>query len=128
LLKTLHGYLARDLMRVTGMALVAFTLLMTVLAIMEPLRKQGLATSEVASLFIYTLPVMLSLTLPFAALFAATIVYGRFAQDREMLACNASGISKVVLLKPAIVLGIIVTRSEERRVGKECRSRWSPYH
>src|SRR2546430_9383043 len=24
--------------------------------------------------------------------------------------------------------GISVTRSEERRVGKECRSRWSPYH
>ena len=22
----------------------------------------------------------------------------------------------------------IKTRSEERRVGKECRSRWSPYH
>src|SRR2546426_10540725 len=22
----------------------------------------------------------------------------------------------------------IVARSEERRVGKECRSRWSPYH
>ena len=26
----------------------------------------------------------------------------------------------------AAVIGI--TRSEERRVGKECRSRWSPYH
>ena len=23
---------------------------------------------------------------------------------------------------------IIGSRSEERRVGKECRSRWSPYH
>src|SRR5256885_16958694 len=23
---------------------------------------------------------------------------------------------------------ILVERSEERRVGKECRSRWSPYH
>src|SRR2546427_12475151 len=23
---------------------------------------------------------------------------------------------------------VIVARSEERRVGKECRSRWSPYH
>src|SRR2546426_11062994 len=22
----------------------------------------------------------------------------------------------------------VATRSEERRVGKECRSRWSPYH
>ena len=23
---------------------------------------------------------------------------------------------------------IVAVRSEERRVGKECRSRWSPYH
>ena len=23
---------------------------------------------------------------------------------------------------------IVLARSEERRVGKECRSRWSPYH
>ena len=36
---------------------------------------------------------------------------------------------------PGIGLGILVgktaeaqARSEERRVGKECRSRWSPYH
>ena len=26
------------------------------------------------------------------------------------------------------VLSLIWIRSEERRVGKECRSRWSPYH
>ena len=50
---------------------------------------------------------------------------------------------KTVLVKPApvvIVEGILIfedkricdlldiKRSEERRVGKECRSRWSPYH
>ena len=23
---------------------------------------------------------------------------------------------------------VVSSRSEERRVGKECRSRWSPYH
>ena len=23
---------------------------------------------------------------------------------------------------------VSIARSEERRVGKECRSRWSPYH
>ena len=27
-----------------------------------------------------------------------------------------------------VVLGALTVRSEERRVGKECRSRWSPYH
>ena len=26
------------------------------------------------------------------------------------------------------VRGVRAMRSEERRVGKECRSRWSPYH
>ena len=28
----------------------------------------------------------------------------------------------------ASLSSFITTRSEERRVGKECRSRWSPYH
>src|SRR3712207_7854033 len=27
-----------------------------------------------------------------------------------------------------IIRGQVLSRSEERRVGKECRSRWSPYH
>ena len=27
-----------------------------------------------------------------------------------------------------ILFGSRARRSEERRVGKECRSRWSPYH
>ena len=32
-------------------------------------------------------------------------------------------------LKMISLMGVAtVTRSEERRVGKECRSRWSPYH
>ena len=30
-------------------------------------------------------------------------------------------------LKP-VQRRILFSRSEERRVGKECRSRWSPYH
>ena len=30
--------------------------------------------------------------------------------------------------QPVTVGFLEVTRSEERRVGKECRSRWSPYH
>ena len=34
----------------------------------------------------------------------------------------------VQLLKEAGAKEVHTTRSEERRVGKECRSRWSPYH
>ena len=35
----------------------------------------------------------------------------------------------VVLKEPSVVaFDRDTNRSEERRVGKECRSRWSPYH
>ncbi|RKY24398.1 MAG: hypothetical protein DRP83_07775, partial [Planctomycetota bacterium] len=84
-------------------------MVMTVFAIIEPLRKSGLAAGQVGMLFGYTLPVMVTLTLPFAALFATTIVYGRFSQDREMLACRASGISVFAMLKPALALGLGVS-------------------
>src|SRR3712207_8417153 len=30
--------------------------------------------------------------------------------------------------RPRLTVRGTVARSEERRVGKECRSRWSPYH
>src|SRR2546422_3823192 len=34
----------------------------------------------------------------------------------------------VISIGLGLVIGLPETRSEERRVGKECRSRWSPYH
>ena len=38
-------------------------------------------------------------------------------------------IGKAINVYPqSIVTGDYNMRSEERRVGKECRSRWSPYH
>ena len=34
----------------------------------------------------------------------------------------------IELFPQGVITGKVVDRSEERRVGKECRSRWSPYH
>ena len=108
-MRTLYSYLGRELAKVTALALLAFTLIMTVFAIIEPLRRYGLEVEGVLWLVALTLPTMMSLTLPIAALFAATIVYGRFSQDNEMVACRASGISSLSILAPALVLGGIVT-------------------
>ena len=40
----------------------------------------------------------------------------------------AQTVVDVVYLKNGSVIRGTIVRSEERRVGKECRSRWSPYH
>src|SRR2546425_10329588 len=41
---------------------------------------------------------------------------------------TATGQERPVPKLPVGVIGGLQWRSEERRVGKECRSRWSPYH
>ena len=53
----------------------------------------------------------------------------------QFLTSITSVVSNNALLQKAdassIVMGAAIAasmRSEERRVGKECRSRWSPYH
>ena len=43
----------------------------------------------------------------------------------QKLICIAKNAGATVLVDPK---GHEAERSEERRVGKECRSRWSPYH
>lgn len=109
MIRTLKWYLGRDLAKITLLATVVFTLIMSVLAVIEPLRQRGLSGGQALQLFTYSLPVMLSFTLPVAALFAATFVYGRFSQDNELMACRASGISTLALMAPAIWLGVLVS-------------------
>ena len=41
---------------------------------------------------------------------------------------NEPGIMRLTMVVDGARSAIEQVRSEERRVGKECRSRWSPYH
>ena len=53
-----------------------------------------------------------------------------FSKTRSIIEAPFYGnnVIKVNTLKEAYELAKNSPRSEERRVGKECRSRWSPYH
>ena len=57
----------------------------------------------------------------------------RYAPDIEYTRLNALGDKTLFHNKDnnhygGIETAVYSSRSEERRVGKECRSRWSPYH
>src|SRR2546427_596007 len=47
---------------------------------------------------------------------------------RTALMTVQAGATLQAVQEAAVAAGMVFGRSEERRVGKECRSRWSPYH
>ena len=56
-----------------------------------------------------------------------TLEYDKIINMLVSYASSELGRKKCETLLPIIDYDT-TTRSEERRVGKECRSRWSPYH
>ena len=73
------------------------------------------------------------LVLVFSAMAVAMLIgvpLGILLTRREGLRRWLLGFASVMQTIPSLALFgfLIPIRSEERRVGKECRSRWSPYH
>src|SRR3712207_8205394 len=53
---------------------------------------------------------------------------GSAATGRRVMSACAETLTPVLMELGGKDAMIVADRSEERRVGKECRSRWSPYH
>lgn len=105
---TLHRYIFREVFKVFILTTVALTLIMSLGSILQPVQEYGVGPRQVVHLMGYFLPITLTFVLPMAALFAAALVYGRFASDSELDACKASGISLMALIYPGLALAIMV--------------------
>jgi len=105
---TLHRYIFRQLFRVFLLAALALTVMLSLGSILQPVQEYGVGPRQVLHLMAYFLPVVLTFVLPIAALFAASLVYGRLAVDNELDACRASGISMPALMYPGLTLAILV--------------------
>ena len=99
-------------------------------------------SAEHIQLLYYILILLLFLFIPFvSAVFGGTVLsvyykkkekisldenYRKFSQDIIELVSINKNVGLILGIVPLFT--VILIRSEERRVGKECRSRWSPYH
>src|SRR5713226_1362649 len=104
-----HPLFARDLIRYDGEPLAAIAADTFVQA------KAALATIDVE---VEPLPAVLTMAEAIAP--EAQLVHPDWREHEVLLAGGAR--------EGNIAWEATVRRSEERRVGKECRSRWSPYH
>ncbi|HEX8912014.1 MAG TPA: LptF/LptG family permease, partial [Humisphaera sp.] len=108
---TLFEYVFRDLLKIFGLTTGALTGIMSFGGLLRPLTQQGLDAYQVGQILAYFSPTMTAYSLPIAALFAATVVYGRLSADNELTACRAGGIGLgpfFGMAFPALLFGLLV--------------------
>lgn len=107
----LHTYILRELLKTFALSLAALTVLFTlgggVYVLAGPMQEQ-IAGAELGTLVPLLVPIFVTIVMPLAAIFSATMVYGRFAADNELLACAAAGINVHRLFLSARLLSIFV--------------------
>ncbi|MEN6386919.1 MAG: LptF/LptG family permease [Phycisphaerales bacterium] len=104
----LHRYIFRELFKIFILTALALGVVMSLGSLLRPIQEYGVGPKQVFDLLCYFMPVTMTFVLPIAALFATTLVYGRFASDNEFDACRSSGISPSMLFYPAIILAIVI--------------------
>ena len=77
----------------------------------EEVLSKDVPLAKVLLLIFYSLPSIVSFSLPFAALVGALMAVGRFSSDNEVLAMQASGITTMRLFSPVFLFSILLTMS-----------------
>ena len=107
--KTIFWYLFRDLVRFFILTSGTLAGIMSFGGLMRPLTENGLNAGQVGRMLTDLMPAMMAYSLPAAALFATTVVYGRLAADNELTACRATGMSYIAIGLPAIVFSLVIS-------------------
>ncbi len=64
---------------------------------------------DVLRIMLYSIPIILSLTFPFASLSGAAMTLGNLSSSREIVAIRSSGISYWRIFRPLLLMGILLS-------------------
>ena len=110
--KTLISYLISEVLPPFLLGLLAFTFILLIgrlLKLIELVISRGVPLVQVGKLLVLIMPTFLEMTVPMAFLLAILLGLGRMANDQELLAMKASGISPLQILWPIAGLSLVVS-------------------
>ncbi|MEM9295513.1 MAG: LptF/LptG family permease [Planctomycetota bacterium] len=106
---TIYRHIFFEVLKVLAISAAVLVVVLSFAAAVKPLSDGLLGPTQLIKFVLYTIPTLLGFVLPFAGAFAATLVYTRLANDNEVLACHASGISHRSVLAPPLILGLTLS-------------------
>jgi len=109
--KTLISYLISEILPPFFLGLMAFTFILLIgrlLELIELVISRGVPALQVGKLLVLIMPTFLEMTVPMAFLLAILLGLGRMANDQELLAMKASGVSPLQILSPIAGISLII--------------------
>jgi lipopolysaccharide export system permease protein len=107
--RRLRIYIAQEFLLsfVVGFLFFFFIFFVNILLVMaEDILSKNVPARDILLLVLYSIPQILALTFPFAALIGSLMAVGRLSSDNELLAMRASGVSLRVPFIVVAILGI----------------------
>ncbi len=111
MLGTLERYLAREILLPFAAGLVFLTQILVatqILAQAPVLLGSGVSALDLGAVSLDLVPHFLGYVLPISFLLGAVVGVGRLAEDREVVALGAAGISPIRLVRVPLLLGVLV--------------------
>ena len=103
----LNRMLFWELLRVFLFCLTGLTGICLIAGLVQQAQQMGLSQSQILQAIPLLIPTTLPWTIPATTLFASCVVYGRLANDNEIVAIKAAGIDLYTILRPAVGIGLV---------------------
>ncbi len=105
---TLYRYILKDILKMLALSTGALVTVISFAAAIKPLSDGLLDFGGLLKFVAVTSPTMLVYALPFSTAFAVTLAFSRLANDNEITACSAGGLSYTIILLPVALLGAVL--------------------
>ena len=105
----IHRSIFLELVKVFLLAFVALTGLLLLAGLVAEATRNGLGPTQILAAIPLLLPSLMPYILPTTTLFATCVIYGRLANDNEILALRSAGVHIRHAMWPVVLLGALVS-------------------
>ena len=107
--KLITRYVVWELFKVFIVSSSAFVLLMLFVGLAQKAREFGIGPDIVVQLVPFLVPEALMFAIPATSLFSVCVVFGRMASDNEVTALESLGLSKSMVVMPALLMAFALS-------------------